>query len=190
MGVQFERDFPLRIAEEVIRKDIVRLTPDDLRDLTLGSLLHDIGKIGVPDSVLFKPGELNDEEWRIIRAHPNQGVKILEVCSEFVCALPVVRSHHERWDGMGYPDGLSGEMIPLAARIFALADTMDAMSSDRPYRKSLSLEVIRTEVQNMAGSQFDPVLVRAFLAIPESDWELPRKDTESPLEAIPLPLAA
>ncbi len=163
--------FALRLAQEVIRQDIADLCPDDLRDLTLGSLLHDIGKIGVPDAVLFKPGALTDEEWAIIRAHPEQGAKVLEAFSQFVCALPVVRSHHEKWDGTGYPHGLAGERIPLVARIFALADTLDAMSSDRPYRAALPYSKICAEVERMAGTQFDPALVQAFLAIPEADWE-------------------
>ncbi|MCW3099489.1 MAG: diguanylate cyclase with beta propeller sensor, partial [Chthonomonadaceae bacterium] len=107
--------FTLRLAQEVIRKDIAVLSPDDLRDLTLGSLLHDIGKIGMPDTVLFKPGALTKEEWAIIRTHPEEGAKALEAFSQFVCALPIVRSHHEKWDGTGYPHGLAGERIPLGA---------------------------------------------------------------------------
>lgn len=163
--------FALRLAQEVICQDIADLSPDDLRDLTLGSLLHDIGKIGVPDAVLFKPGALTEEEWTIIRAHPEQGARVLEAFSQFVCALPVVCSHHEKWDGSGYPRGLKGAQIPLVARIFALADTLDAMSSDRPYRAGLPYAVICTEIARMAGKQFDPTLVQAFLAIPEADWE-------------------
>lgn len=170
--------FVLRLAQEVIRQDIAALSPDDLRDLTLGSLLHDIGKIGVPDAVLFKAGALTEEEWTIIRAHPEQGARVLEAFSQFVCALPVVRSHHEKWDGSGYPQGLAGERIPLAARIFALADTLDAMSSDRPYRAALPYAQIRAEVCRVAGTQFDPALVDAFMAIPEADWERLRNITE------------
>lgn len=163
--------YALRLAQEIICEDIADLSSDDLRDLTLGSLLHDIGKIGVPDAVLFKPGPLTEEEWAIIRAHPEQGVRVLEAFAQFVCALPVVRSHHERWDGTGYPNGLAGASIPLAARIFALADTLDAMSSDRPYRAALPYAAICAEVSRMAGKQFDPTLVQAFLAIPEAEWE-------------------
>jgi len=173
--------FALRLALEAIHRDIAALSPDDLRDLTLGALLHDIGKIGVPDAVLFKPGALTEAEWEVMRAHPEQGVKVLEAFSQFVCALPVVRSHHEKWDGTGYPQGLIGERIPLGARIFALADTLDAMSSDRPYRAALPYTAIRAEIDRMSGTQFDPALVTAFQEIPQADWErlrnLPMDDT-------------
>ncbi|MCW3099487.1 MAG: Diguanylate cyclase with beta propeller sensor [Chthonomonadaceae bacterium] len=167
--------FALRLAQEVIRRDIAALTSDGLRDLTLGSLLHDIGKIGMPDAVLFKPGALTEEEWEIVHAHPEEGARVLEAFSQFVCALPIVRSHHEKWDGTGYPHGLAGERIPLGARLFALADTLDAMSSDRPYRAALPYAHIRAEVDRMSGTQFDPALVRAFQEIPEADWERLRR---------------
>ncbi len=163
--------FALRLAQEVIRQDRAEFCPNDLRDLTFGALLHDIGKIGVPDAILFKPGALTDAEWEIIRTHPEQGAKALQAFSQFVCALPVVRSHHERWDGTGYPQGLAGERIPLVARLFAIVDTLDAMSSDRPYRAASPYDKICAEIRQMAGKQFDPVLVEAFLAIPEADWE-------------------
>ena len=163
--------FALRIAQEVIRQDIAPLSPDDLRDLTLGALLHDVGKIGVPDAILHKPGALSAEEWEVMRRHPLQGAEMLASFAQFVSALPLVRSHHERWDGQGYPDGLAGESIPLAARIFALADTHDAMSSDRPYRAALPFEMIREEIRRGSGTQFDPALVNVFLSIPQAEWE-------------------
>lgn len=163
--------FALRLAQEVIRQDVAPLSPDDLRDLTLGALLHDVGKIGVPDATLHKPGALTEAEWEIMRRHPQQGAEILSAFAHLVSALPVVRSHHERWDGSGYPDGLAVPEIPLAARLFALADTLDAMSSDRPYRAVLSAEDIRQEVTAMAGTQFDPDLVGVFLSISPAEWE-------------------
>lgn len=163
--------FTLRLAQEAARQKIADLSVEDLCDLVLGALLHDIGKIGVPDSVLLKPGALTEEEWAIIRTHPEQGARVLETFTLFVCALPIVRFHHEKWDGTGYPQGLAGEHIPLGARIFALADTFDAMSSDRPYRATLSYEQIRAEILRLSGVQFDPALVQAFLAIPESEWD-------------------
>ncbi len=191
--------FALRLAQEVIRLDIAPLAPDDLRDLTLGALLHDIGKIGVPDSILHKPGALTPEEWEVMRKHPQQGVEMLGAFSQFVCALPVVRSHHERWDGGGYPDGLAGEAIPLCARIFSLADTLDAMASDRPYRAALPYPAILAEIARMAGVQFDPRLVEAFLRVPASEWQKLHEEkpgqgshepTAPPPAAVPLPQAA
>jgi diguanylate cyclase (GGDEF)-like protein len=168
----------LRLAEEANKQGVAAITGEELSDLHVGALLHDIGKAGVPDAILRKPGALTEEEWAVIRRHPIEGAELLEGFPEVAGAIPVVRSHHERWDGTGYPDGLRGEKIPLAARLFALADTMDAMGSDRPYRKARSFAEIREEIVRMSGKQFDPALVKAFLAVPEEAWESMRADEE------------
>lgn len=130
-----------------------------------GFFLHDIGKVGIPEAILCKPGPLDDAEWDTMRAHPAIGARIVEPIRFLADAVEIVRSHHERWDGRGYPSGLAGEDIPLAARVFAVADSFDAMTSDRPYRRALSLERAVEEVRAGAGTQFDPVVVRAFLEL-------------------------
>ena len=170
--------FALRLAQEMSRLGLTRFDPGELRELAFGGLLHDIGKIGVSDAILLKPGPLSVEEEAEMRRHPGLGASLLANFPLLAPALAVVRHHHERWDGTGYPDGLSGEAIPLTARIFALADTFDAMSSDRPYRAALSYPAIRAEIARLTGKQFDPNAVRAFLNIPEADWDqLRRKDS-------------
>lgn len=156
------------------------MTPADFRDLALGALLHDIGKIGVPDYILRKPGPLTEEEWAVMRRHPVIGAELVCDLPLLAPALPVIRHHHERWDGQGYPDGLDGERIPLAARLFALCDTLDAITTDRPYRKARPFEVAREEIEKGAGTQFDPLLVQAFLEVPEKDWEGLRHAAGSP----------
>lgn len=133
--------------------------------LEYGFLLHDVGKIGIPETILQKPGPLTDAERRFMQQHPLLGVEILRGIPLLEGAgLDVVRSHHERWDGAGYPDGLAGDEIPIAARIFALADTLDAISTDRPYRKRLSWDAAIDEILVNSGSQFDPRVVAAFAA--------------------------
>jgi response regulator RpfG family c-di-GMP phosphodiesterase len=131
--------------------------------LEYGFLLHDVGKIGVPTQILEKRGPLSGAEWKLIQAHPAIGADILgQVTLLQGRGLDVVRAHHERWDGSGYPQGLAGEEIPLGARIFALADTLDAMTSDRPYRRALSWERATDEILGQTGRQFDPKVVKAF----------------------------
>ena len=131
--------------------------------LEYGFVLHDVGKIGVPNQVLQKPGPLTKPEWKLIQAHPTIGAEILgEVTLLQGHGLDVVRSHHERWDGSGYPRGLAGEAIPVGARIFAVADTLDAMTSDRPYREALSWDRAVDEILGQTGRQFDPTVVKAF----------------------------
>jgi response regulator RpfG family c-di-GMP phosphodiesterase len=131
--------------------------------LEYGFVLHDVGKIGVPNQVLQKPGPLSSSEWKLIRAHPMIGAEILGGVTLLQGqGLDVVRSHHERWDGSGYPRGLAGDDIPLGARIFALADTLDAMTSDRPYRSALSWERAIDEILAETGRQFDPNVVKIF----------------------------
>src|SRR5207244_1994461 len=127
--------------------------------MAYGFLLHDIGKLTVPDAILNKAGALTDEEWELMRRHPEEGVRILAPIPFLGRAIDVVRHHHERWDGCGYPGGLAGEEIPIWARIFAVVDSIDAMTSDRPYRDGLPLEVAVKELKKGAGTQFDPVCV-------------------------------
>ena len=144
-----------------------RVAPDLAADQTLryGFFLHDIGKIGIPERILSKPGPLTDDEWAIMRTHPLLGAQILSPVKFLHPALPVVEAHHERWDGSGYPRGLRHEEIPLGARIFALVDAFDAMTSDRPYRRALSFEQALDQIARSGGTQFDPEVVRAFVEL-------------------------
>jgi putative nucleotidyltransferase with HDIG domain len=136
---------------------------EDWVHMQRGGLLHDIGKIGVSDTILHKPGPLTDEEWVDMRRHPRIGYDMIKDISFLWGAATIVLSHHERFDGKGYPRGLAADEIPLGARIFVLADTFDAMTSDRPYRKALSVEESREEIIRCSGTQFDPQCVQAFL---------------------------
>ena len=137
---------------------------DQLRQIYWGALLHDIGKIGIPDAILLKPGALNEDEWLEMRTHPEKGHRIVAQIPGMGEAAEIVLSHEERFDGTGYPRGLRGQQIPLGACLFALIDTLDAMTSDRSYRKALSFDQARAEIVSMSGTQFDPVAVQAFLA--------------------------
>lgn len=146
------------------------LPEEDIKALKIGGLFHDIGKIGVPDSVLLKEEKLTDEEYSQIKNHPSIGAHILSTATIFSDILPIVKHHHEKYNGTGYPSKLSGESIPYLARIAALADTFDAMSSKRPYRDALSIEVIKEEIKKNKGTQFDPKLADVFLDILENDY--------------------
>ena len=137
---------------------------DQLRQIYWGSLLHDIGKIGIPDAILLKQGALNEEEWNAMRTHPEKGHRIVSQIPDMKEAAEIVLSHEERFDGSGYPRGLRGEQISLGARLFAVIDTLDAITSDRPYRKANTFDDARDEIVRMSGTQFDPVAVQAFLA--------------------------
>ena len=141
---------------------------DDLAHLERGALLHDIGKMGIPDSVLLKPGSLTEEEWKIMRMHPIHAFNLLTRIDFLKKAIDIPYSHHERWDGSGYPQGLSGKDIPLAARIFAVVDIWDALGSDRPYRNAWPREKILSYIKEISGSQLDPEVVDVFLQIVES----------------------
>jgi len=154
-----------RLAEELV------LPPDEIVEVERGALLHDIGKIGVSDTILLKPGKLTPEEWNEMRRHTMYGFEILRLMDFLGKARLVVRNHHERFDGKGYPDALSGEEVYIGARIFAVIDTYDAMTSDRPYRKALPASAAREELTKHRGSQFDPRCVDAFLAIPQPDLD-------------------
>jgi putative two-component system response regulator len=142
----------------------------ELVDIARGSLLHDIGKIGISDNILLKPAKLTEEEWVEIRKHPDIGYSIINNIDFLKGAAEMVLQHHERFDGTGYPRRLKGEQILLPARIFALVDTFDAMTSDRPYRKALTYQDARTEIFRCRGTQFDPAIVTCFLEIPEQVW--------------------
>jgi len=138
-------------------------------EVAYGFFLHDIGKVGIPESILCKAGPLTDLEWIVMRSHPNQGSRIVEPIPFMGEAVEIVRTHHERFDGGGYPLGLRGEEIPLAARIFAIADSFDAMTSDRPYRSALSSEEAVAEICAGSGTQFDPTCVEAFRVLAVED---------------------
>ena len=134
-----------------------------LREIYWGSLLHDIGKIGVPDAILLKPDRLTEEEWQVMRLHPEHGSNILRKLPLFTLAAQLVLCHEERYDGSGYPRSLKGDAIPMPARLFAVIDTLDAMTFDRPYRKGMPFDAAKTEILRVSGSQFDPQAVEAFL---------------------------
>ncbi len=151
--------FTLAIAERM------GIRSPQIDDVGRGALLHDIGKIGVTDAILLKPGPLTPDEWTLMRKHPEIGYEIIRHIPFLGEAAPIVLSHQERWDGTGYPRGLRREEIVLGARIFAVADTLDAIVSDRPYRKGSPFETARQEIVRCAGTQFDPVVVEAFLSV-------------------------
>ena len=138
-------------------------------EVAYGFFLHDIGKVGIPESILCKASPLTELEWIVMRSHPNQGARIVEPIPFMGEAVEIVRSHHERFDGSGYPLGLAGEEIPLSARIFAIADSFDAMTSDRPYRSALSTEEAVKEILAGSGTQFDPTCVEAFEVLAAED---------------------
>ena len=147
------------------------LSSEDMKSLEFGALLHDIGKIGVPDSILRKPAKLTEEEWVRMREHPLHGQQILRGIEFLQGAARVVAQHHEQWDGSGYPCGLRAEEIDVCARIFAVADAFDAITSDRVYRRGKSYEAASQELDDWAGRQFDPKVVEAFHRVPKEDWE-------------------
>lgn len=146
-----------------------RVAPELTEEPTLGYgyMLHDVGKILIPDSILNKPGPLDDDEWEVMASHPLRGFELVKPLRLLGDASLVIRSHHERWDGRGYPDGLKGEQTYLPARIFTVCDTFDAMTTDRPYRKALSIDDALHEIERHAGTQFDPEIAREFIALCE-----------------------
>jgi response regulator RpfG family c-di-GMP phosphodiesterase len=157
--------FSLRLGHEL------GLDREGLRALEFGALLHDIGKIGVPDAILRKPAQLNAEEWSRMRQHPLYGERILQGIEFLRGAARVVAQHHERWDGTGYPLGARGREIDLNARIFAVADAFDAITSDRVYRTAKPYEAAAAELDEWAGTQFDPEVVAAFHRVAREDWD-------------------
>jgi response regulator RpfG family c-di-GMP phosphodiesterase len=143
----------------------------ELQELAKGALLHDIGKIGISDNILLKPGLLDDNEWIEMRKHPHVGYAILSEIDFLKIPAEIILGHHERFDGAGYPKQLKGEQIPIGARIFSVVDTLDAMTSDRPYRKALPFDMVIGEIIKYRGSQFDPAIADLFLSIPRKHWE-------------------
>lgn len=155
-----------RIRDTAMALAVAMQVPtDERRAVRLGSILHDVGKIGISDAILSKPGPLTDEEWTIMRTHPQIGERMLRGIDWLAPALPIVEHHHERWDGRGYPAGLRGETIPVGARIVAVCDSFDAMTSDRPYRKSMRLTDACEELLRGAGHQFDPNCARLLVDV-------------------------
>jgi putative nucleotidyltransferase with HDIG domain len=155
------------------------LTREQIAVIARGAFLHDIGKMAIPDAILRKPGALTPDEVTIMREHCYHGYKMLQKIPFLQEAADIVYAHQERWDGTGYPRGLKGEEIPVGARMFSVADTLDAITSDRPYRPKQSLTAARTEIEKWSGRQFDPEVVRVFLSMPENIWEDLRKEIDS-----------
>lgn len=154
----------LRVTEQTLRlARAYGITDEDqLQHIWRGAMLHDVGKLGIPDSILLKPGKLTDEEWVIMRKHPVYAYQWLSRIPFLKPAMDIPYSHHEKWDGSGYPQGLKGQEIPIAARIFAIIDVWDAITSDRPYRKAMSLDEAYAYVLSQSGTHFDPHLVELF----------------------------
>ena len=143
--------------------EFIDLDEDEKEIYHIAAHLHDIGKIGIRDNVLLKEGKLNDEEWKIMKSHSEQGYNILMNAKSFEVVADVVRSHHERYDGKGYPDGLKGEEIPLGATIIAIADSIDAMISDRPYRKGMDTNVCKDQIEKNIGVMYDPSIAKKVI---------------------------
>jgi len=160
-GLQLAKACELRLTEQP--------------EIEFGFLLHDVGKVAVPDAILFKPGPLTPTERMVIEQHPITGSEIVRDIAFLGSARDVIRSHHERWDGGGYPDGVAGEQIPLSARIFAVADALDALTTQRPYRNPSSFSEARTIIEREAGAHFDPDVIDAFRSIPDEAIEEMRR---------------
>jgi len=146
------------------------LSGDHLRTIARGANLHDIGKLGIPDGILLKPGPLSPDEWKVMQQHVRIGYELVKGIPFLADTAEIIHTHHERHDGHGYPRGLKGAEIPLGARIFAVADTLDAITSDRPYRRASPFESARETIRRLSGQQFDPEVARVFLSIPEATW--------------------
>ncbi|MGC2326139.1 MAG: HD-GYP domain-containing protein, partial [Candidatus Sulfotelmatobacter sp.] len=163
----------------------MRLASHQIRVIALGAFLHDYGNLAVPDAILCKPAELTKDEMDIMRSHVYLGYQMLKKIPFLSEALEIVYSHQERYDGSGYPRGLKGEEIPLGARIVSIADTLDAITSDRAYRPAQTLEAAREEIKRWSGRQFDPEVVRVFLAMPNKIWEDFRKEIDGEIVRSP-----
>ena len=161
-----------RVSEySVLIGEKMGLPEENIKTLRVGGLFHDIGKIGIPDSILLKTDKLSDDEYSEIKNHPSIGAHILGAASIFKNIIPIVKYHHERFDGRGYPSGLKGDEIPFLARIAAVADTFDAMTSKRSYRNALDLQFVKEEIQRCKGTQFDPQIADVFLDILDNNFE-------------------
>lgn len=158
-------------AYSVLIGEKLALSENDLKLLSIGGLFHDIGKIGVPDSILLKSAKLTDDEYSEIKNHPSIGAHILSNATIFADLIPIVKHHHERYDGHGYPSMLSAESIPYLARVAAIADTFDAMTSRRPYRDIIAIHAVRDEIIRCSGTQFDPNIVPAFIDILDNEFD-------------------
>jgi HD-GYP domain-containing protein (c-di-GMP phosphodiesterase class II) len=152
-----------KLTVELARR--VGVPEDELVHVRRGALLHDIGKIGIPDAVLRKPGPLDEDEWKLMRQHPVWAHEMISAVDFLQPALDIPYCHHERWDGEGYPRGLAGESIPLSARVFAVIDVWDALRSDRPYSEAWDEDRVLAHLREQAGGQFDPAVVEEFLGM-------------------------
>src|SRR5580698_10211290 len=161
------------------------LSKETIRVIARGAFLHDIGKMAIPDEILNKPGKLTEDEMAIMKEHCYRGYKIISRIPFLSEAAEIVYAHQERYDGLGYPRGLKGDEIPLGARIFAIADTLDAMRSNRPYRAAQTVQAARKEIELWSGRQFDPEIVKVFLEMPDNIWEDLREDINAPNTSIP-----
>jgi putative nucleotidyltransferase with HDIG domain len=180
-------DHSARVAAYAVRLgEEIGLEPAELRELRYGALLHDVGKIAVPDAILRSSQPLSEEDWERMKTHPFTGWEMLRRVPFLTSALDVVLCHHERWDGTGYPRRLQGEAIPLAARIFAVVDSLDAITSERPYRPGRSFAEACETISAGSGTQFSPDVVEAFLRVPESGWSRIRERFEHPSGERPL----
>lgn len=165
-------------SERVARYSIaigknLNLSEQDMRNLRISALLHDVGKIGIDDRILRKPGALNDEEFEIMKTHPAKGAAIMSGVAQLIDIIPGMKYHHERWDGAGYPDGLRAEYIPMQARIVAVADTFDAMTTNRPYQKAMDLDYVVGKIRELTSSRYDPVVIEAFTnAVAQGDIQI------------------
>ena len=162
------KDHTQRVTETAVKlAQSMGITGEKLLHLKRGALLHDIGKMSIPDRILLKPGKLTEEEWKIMRQHPIYAQRFLSKIEYLRPALDIPYCHHEKWDGTGYPQGLKDKQIPLAARIFAVVDVWDALSSDRPYRLALPKDEVINYIKEENGKHFDPKVVEAFLKLIE-----------------------
>ena len=170
--------FALLLGEQL------HLSAEDLEWIRFGTPLHDLGKIGIEDAILRKPDKLTPAEFEQMKLHTVKGAEVVALIPDFRPILPIIRSHHERWDGTGYPDGLAGEAIPRLARLVAVAEGFDAMVFDTPYRQGTSVEAAFAELERQQGSQYDPDVVRAFLQAREKIGQLVRSlaGTKAPAE--------
>jgi PAS domain S-box-containing protein/putative nucleotidyltransferase with HDIG domain len=170
-----------RVTEMALRlSQVMGISGADLAHVRRGALMHDIGKMGIPDAILLKPGKLTDDEWTVMRQHPSYAYEWLKPIAFLQEALEIPHSHHEKWDGTGYPRGLKGEQIPLAARVFAAVDIWDALRSDRPYRAGWSDERVIEHIRSLAGTHLDPSVVDAFLELLAADQT--RAETQAPAD--------
>ncbi|MGH8458932.1 MAG: HD-GYP domain-containing protein, partial [Nevskiales bacterium] len=176
------------VAEYAVKLAVrLNLPEESQRALRIAGLLHDIGKLAVPDEILKKPAPLTADEYQVMQRHVVIGEVLIREVPQLKEVIQAVACHHERYDGSGYPRGLKGDQIPLGARIFAIADTLDAIMSDRPYRRAQSFAAAKEEINKFAGRQFDPDVVRVFNTMPEGLWDDLRKQISAQVFQITAP---